>query len=144
MSRSGPVSPPFLTAVQPPGFPAPRGYAHGVVAPADGRLLFVAGQVAWDAAQRLVGEGFAGQFGKALENVVAVVRAAGGAPEHLARLTIYVTDRRDYLAQLAAVGAAYRAVMGGHYPAMALVEVQALLVPGAMVEIEGTAVLPGA
>jgi enamine deaminase RidA (YjgF/YER057c/UK114 family) len=133
---------PFLTPVHPPGFAAPRGYSHGVLAPAGGRLLFVAGQVAWDQERRLVGEGFAGQFGRALENVVAVVRAAGGAPEHLARLTIYVTDRREYLAQLAAIGAAYRAVMGRHYPAMALVEVQALLEPGAVVEIEGTAVLP--
>jgi len=132
----------FLTPVQPPGFPAPRGYSHGVVAPAGGRLLFVAGQIAWDGERRMVGDGFAAQFGKALGNVVAVVRAAGGAPEHLARLTIYVTDREEYLAQLAAVGAAYRAVMGHHYPAMALVEVKSLVDEGAKVEIEGTAVLP--
>jgi enamine deaminase RidA (YjgF/YER057c/UK114 family) len=132
-----------LTAVAPPGFPAPRGYSHGILAPAGGRLLFVAGQIGWDGERRLVSGGFAAQFGKALENVVAVVRAAGGEPEHLARLTIYVADREEYLAQVAAVGVAYRAVMGHHYPAMALVEVKALVDAGAKVEIEGTAVLPG-
>ena len=136
MSRS------FLTAVHPPGFPSPRGYSHGILAPAGGRLLFVAGQIGWDGDRRLVGEGFSAQFGKALENVLAVVRAAGGGPEHLARLTIYVSDREEYLAQLAAVGVAYRAVMGHHYPAMALVEVKALVDAGAKVEIEATAVLP--
>lgn len=136
------MSRPFLSAVQPAGFPSPRGYSHGIVAPAGGRLLFVAGQIGWDGERRLVGEGFAAQFAKALENVAAVVRAAGGGPEHLARLTIYVTDREEYLAQLAAVGVAYRAVMGHHYPAMALVEVQALVDAGAKVEIEATAVLP--
>lgn len=131
-----------LVPIAPPGFAPPRGYSHGLLAPAGGRLLFVAGQVAWDGERRLVGNGFAGQFGKALENVVAVVRAAGGAAEHVARLTIYITDREEYLAQLAAIGVAYRAVMGHHYPAMALVEVQGLLDPAAMVEIEATAVLP--
>ncbi len=132
----------FLRAVEPDGFPPPRGYSHGILAPAGGRLLFVAGQIGWDAEGRLVGDAFAAQFGRALANVAAVVRAAGGAPEHLARLTVYVTDRREYLADLAAVGEAYRAVMGRHYPAMALVEVSGLLEPGAKVEIEGTAVLP--
>ena len=132
----------FLRAVEPEGFPAPRGYSHGVLAPAGGRLLFVAGQIGWDADGRLVGDTFVAQFGRALANVAAVVRAAGGAPEHLARLTVYVTDRREYLADLAAVGEAYRAVMGRHYPAMALLEVSGLLEPGAKVEIEGTAVLP--
>jgi enamine deaminase RidA (YjgF/YER057c/UK114 family) len=132
----------FLRAVEPAGFPPPRGYSHGVLAPAGGRLLFVAGQIGWDAEGKLVGDSFVAQFGRALANVAAVVRAAGGAPEHLARLTVYVTDRREYLADLAAVGEAYRAVMGRHYPAMALLEVSGLLEPGAKVEIEGTAVLP--
>ena len=132
----------FLRAVEPAGFPPARGYSHGLLASAGGRLLFVAGQIGWDAEGRLVADSFVAQFGRALANVAAVVHAAGGAPEHLARLTVYVTDRREYLADLAAVGEAYRAVMGRHYPAMALVEVSGLLEPGAKVEIEGTAVLP--
>jgi enamine deaminase RidA (YjgF/YER057c/UK114 family) len=131
-----------LEVVNPGELGAPRGYSHGILAPAGGRLLFVAGQIGGDADQRLVEGGFAPQFERALENVVAVVRAAGGAPEDLARLTLYVTDRREYLAALPAVGERYRRVMGRHFPAMALVEVQALLEPGARVEIEATAVLP--
>jgi enamine deaminase RidA (YjgF/YER057c/UK114 family) len=133
---------PYLEPINPESLGAPRGYSNGMLAPAGGRLLFVAGQIGWDGRQRLVGESFLAQFGQALENVAAVVRAAGGAPEHLARLTLYVVDRRDYLADLKAVGEAYRRVLGRHYPAMALVEVQALLEPGAKVEIEATAVLP--
>lgn len=131
-----------LLPINPAALGAPRGYSNGMLAPAGGRLLFVAGQVAWDGGQRLVAGGFVEQFAQALANVVAVVREAGGGPEHLARLTIYVADRRQYLADLEAVGAAYRSVMGRHFPAMALVEVQALLEPGALVEVEATAVLP--
>lgn len=131
-----------LQPINPAELGAPRGYSHGMLAPAGGRLLFVAGQIAWDGERRLVASDFPGQFDRALENAVAVVRAAGGGPEHVARLTLYVTDRRQYLADLAAVGDAYRRVMGRHYPAMALLEVQALLEPGALVEIEATAVLP--
>ena len=138
----GSPAPPGPLPINPATLGAPRGYSHGMLAPAGSRLLFVAGQVGWDAEQRLVGDGFAEQFARALDNVVAVVREAGGEPEHLARLTIYVTDRRDYLAALDEVGAAYRGIMGRHYPAMALVEVAALLEPGAKVEIEGTAALP--
>ena len=137
----GPPSGPLL-AVNPESLGAPRGYSNGMLAPAGGRLLFVAGQIAWDASQQLAAEDFPGQFGRALANVLAVVREAGGGPEHVARLTVYVTDRGEYLAALSAVGEAYREVMGRHYPAMALVEVQALLEPGAKVEIEATAVLP--
>lgn len=133
---------PYLEPINPESLGAPRGYSNGMLAPAGGRLLFVAGQIGWDGRQRLVGESFIEQFGQALENVAAVLRAAGGAPEHLARLTLYVVDRREYLADLKAVGEAYRRVLGRHYPAMALVEVQALLEPGAKVEIEATAVLP--
>lgn len=128
--------------VNPESLGAPRGFSHGMLAPAGGRLLFVAGQLAWDREQRLVAADFPCQFGQALANAVAVVREAGGGPEHVARLTIYVTDRREYLGALSEVGSAYREVMGRHYPAMALVEVQALLEPGAKVEIEATAVLP--
>jgi len=128
--------------INPADLGAPRGYSHGMLSPPGARLLFVAGQIGWDAEQRLVGAGFVEQFARALENVVAVVREAGGRPEHLGRLTIYVVDRRDYLAALEEVGAAYRGIMGRHYPAMALVEVQALLEPDARVEIEATAALP--
>ena len=132
----------FLVPINPESLGAPRGYSNGMLAPAGGRLLFVAGQIAWDGRQRLVGETFREQFGQALENVVAVVRAAGGGPEHLARLTLYVVDRHEYLADLPAVGEIYRRLLGRHYPAMALVEVQALLEPRAKIEIEATAVLP--
>lgn len=131
-----------MRPINPAELGAPSGYSHGILAPAGGRLLFIAGQIGWDAEHRLAGPGFVEQFGRALANVVAVVRAAGGAPEHLGRLTIYVTDKRTYLADLGAVGAAYRRVMGRHYPAMALVEVAGLLEEGAQVEIEGTAVVP--
>jgi enamine deaminase RidA (YjgF/YER057c/UK114 family) len=113
------------------------------LAPAGGRLLFVAGQVAWGEGQRIVSEDFARQFSQALDNVMTVVRAAGGQPEHLVRFTVYVTDKREYVAAAKEVGAEYRRVMGKHFPAMALVEVSGLVEPGAKVEIEGTAVLPG-
>lgn len=127
--------------VNPPALGAPKGYSNGILCPAGGRLLFVAGQVAWDASHRIVCKDFPCQFRKGLENVVAVVREAGGRPKDLARLTIYVTDKRKYIADRRAIGEAYRAVMGRHFPAMALVEVKALLEPGAKVEIEGTAVI---
>jgi enamine deaminase RidA (YjgF/YER057c/UK114 family) len=128
--------------INPESLGAPRGYSHGMLAPAGGRLLCVAGQIAWDRERRLVAKDFPGQFTRALENVLAVVREAGGGPEHVVRLTVYVTDRRQYLADLAAVGEGYRRVMGRRYPAMALVEVAGLLEPGALLEIEGTAVVP--
>lgn len=136
-ARPGP-----LTPVNPEALGAPRGYSNGMLAPAGGRLLFVAGQIAWDREHHLAAPDFPGQFGRALDNALAVVREAGGGPEHVARLTIYVTDRREYLSALAEVGEVYRRAMGRHFPAMALVEVQALLEPGAKVEIEATAVLP--
>lgn len=130
-----------LEAVLPEGWPRPRGYSNGVLAPAGGRLLFIAGQIGWDEAETLVEGGFIDQFEQALRNVVAVVDAAGGSPRDLARLRIYVTARREYLDHLDAVGAAYRRVMGRHYPAMAVLEVSALVEVGAKVEIEATAVL---
>jgi enamine deaminase RidA (YjgF/YER057c/UK114 family) len=129
--------------IQPEGWAPPRGYADGVQVRGAGSLLFVAGQIAWDAEHRLVGRGdFAAQFERALQNVVAVVESAGGKPAHLVRLTIYVTDKHAYLAASPALGAAWRTVVGGHYPAMALVQVADLLEDGALVEIEATAALP--
>jgi enamine deaminase RidA (YjgF/YER057c/UK114 family) len=131
-----------MKIINPESLGRPRGYANGVLAEAGGRLLFVAGQIGWDERQRLVGEDFVEQFARALENVVAVVRGAGGTVGQIARLTIYVTDKREYAARTREVGERWRALMGGYYPAMTLVEVKSLLEDGAKVEIEATAVLP--
>lgn len=131
-----------LEPINPEALGAPRGYNHGMLAPAGGRLLFVAGQTALGSDGRVIDGGFVAQFERALERVVAVVEAAGGTPESIGRMTIYVTSRADYLANLKPVGEAYRRVMGRHYPAMALVEVAALVDEGAVVEIEAMAVLP--
>lgn len=128
--------------MQPAGWRAPVGYSNGMLAPAGGRLLFVAGQVGWDENQRLVEGGFTAQFARALANVVEVVRAAGGGPEYLTRLTLFVVDKDEYAASRKSVGESYRVIMGAHYPAMSLLEVKGLLEPGARVEIEGTAVIP--
>jgi enamine deaminase RidA (YjgF/YER057c/UK114 family) len=106
-----------------------------------GELLAVAGQIAWDPQQRLVSAEFAAQFRQALHNVVAVVEAAGGRAQDLISLTIYVTDKRAYADAVAEVGTAYRGVLGTHFPAMALVQVADLLEPGALVEIQGLAVM---
>ena len=119
----------------------PRGYSNGVSFP-NGRILFVAGQIGWDENEKLVATDVAGQFAKALQNVLDVVRLAGGSAEHIGRLTIYVTDKRAYAAARPAIGEAYRAIMGKIFPAMALVQVADLLEDGALVEIEATAVLP--
>jgi len=136
------LSPRHQEIVHPLGWARPRGYANAVVA--RGRLVFVAGQIGWDptAPKPKLAKTFAAQFDQALANVVAVVREAGGRPEDLARLTIFVDDKKEYLASLKQVGQAWRRRVGRHYPAMSLVEVSALLEKGAKVEIEATAVLP--
>jgi enamine deaminase RidA (YjgF/YER057c/UK114 family) len=126
--------------VQPPGWPRPRGYANGMAA--QGEVLAIAGQIGWDETETLVSAEFVPQFRQALANVHAVLAAAGGRSEHLLSLTIYVTDKREYVGEIAAVGAAYRDILGKHFPAMALVQVADLLLPGAKVEIQGLAVLP--
>ncbi|HYL21271.1 MAG TPA: RidA family protein [Gemmatimonadales bacterium] len=123
--------------VNPDALGRPSGWNHGMLAPAGGRLLFVAGQTAPER-----GVGLVEQWTGALERVLEVVRAAGGGPEHIGRMTIYVIDRQTYLASLKPLGEVHRRLMGRHYPAMALVEVQALLDANAVVEIETTAVLP--
>jgi enamine deaminase RidA (YjgF/YER057c/UK114 family) len=130
-----------LRFVNPDTLGAPRGYSNGVLAPPGARLLFIAGQIAWDGEQRIVSPDFAEQFERALFNVIAVVKEAGGKPQNLARLLIYVTDKREYLASQREVGQRWRTLMGRHFPAMALVEVKALLADDAKVEIEGIAVL---
>ncbi|HEY0380033.1 MAG TPA: RidA family protein [Pyrinomonadaceae bacterium] len=118
-----------------------RGYSNGVLAPAGGRLLFVAGQVAWDERQKIVGSDFVEQFDRALANVITVVEEAGGEPGQIARLVIYVTDKQEYHARTREVGHRWRARMGRHFPAMALVEVKGLLEDDAKVEIEAVAVI---
>jgi enamine deaminase RidA (YjgF/YER057c/UK114 family) len=128
-----------MKPVNPPSLAAPRGYSHGIEAA--GRLLFVAGQIGWNERSELVSEHFADQFDQALANVLTVVAAAGGSPDSVVRLTIYVTDKSEYLSEQKAIGERYRARMGRHYPAMTLVEVKSLLEEGARVEIEATSVL---
>ncbi|MDE2943522.1 MAG: RidA family protein [Gemmatimonadota bacterium] len=120
----------------------PRGWNHGLLAPPGGRVLFVAGQTASGSSGRIETPDFAAQFALALDRVLAVVRAAGGEPAHIGRMTIYVTDLAAYRDARSELGAAWRARLGRHYPAMALVEVSALVDAGAQVEIEATAVLP--
>ena len=131
-----------LQIVDPPELGQPQGYANGVLVPAGRRLLFVAGQIGWDAEHRLVGDNIVAQFAQALENVLAVVRAAGGEAADVARLTVYVVDKAEYAAARREIGQRWRELMGRHYPAMALVEVRGLLAPGAKVEIEATAAVP--
>lgn len=127
--------------INPESLGEPKGWNNGLLAPAGGRTLFVAGQTARDAEGRIVDGGFIPQFERALLNVLEVVRAAGGGPENIGRMTVFVTDRAAYLAQLKELGALWRRLMGRHYPAMALVEVSALVDEGAVVEIEATAVV---
>ena len=125
--------------LHPPGWARPRGYANGVAA--TGRQVYVAGQIGWDAEQRFASDDFAAQVRQALANVVAVLRCASAGPEHLVRMTWYVTSRDDYNAALPEIGAAYRELIGKNFPAMSVVVVAALLEPRAKVEIEATAVL---
>jgi enamine deaminase RidA (YjgF/YER057c/UK114 family) len=125
--------------INPVSLARPRGFSHGVVA--GGRMLFVAGQVGWNAAAEIVSDRFDEQFDQALANVLAVVVEAGGTPASLCRLTIYVVDKSEYVNAQKAIGERYRARMGRHYPAMTLVEVSGLLEPGARVEIEATAMV---
>jgi enamine deaminase RidA (YjgF/YER057c/UK114 family) len=127
--------------VNPPNFPKPRGYTNGVVA-APGRMLYIAGQVAFDQQARIVSPDFATQFLSALDNVISVVRTAGGGTEHIVKLLIFVTDLDKYRDAQRAIGEGWRERMGAYWPAMSLVKVAGLLEAGALVEIEGTAVLP--
>ena len=135
------MSAPFAV-VNPGELGAPRGFAHGLIAPAGGRLLFVAGQTATDHEGHIASDEFPTQFDRALARVLTVVRAAGGRPEHIARMTVYVTSMDCYRDSRHALRAVWQQLMGSHYPAMALVEVVKLVDPGAVVEIEATAVLP--
>ncbi|MAG61976.1 enamine deaminase RidA [Candidatus Woesearchaeota archaeon] len=132
-----------IDPIQPPGWATPKGYSNGMLVTGGGSMLFIAGQVAWDAQQQIVGEGdFVRQFTQALKNVVSVLTEAGGRPEQIVRMTLYLTDCAAYLGHQEEVGAAYRSIMGKHFPAMSAVQVAALIEPGALLEIEATAVLP--
>ena len=126
--------------ILPPTWIKPRGYSNGVAA--SGRIVFVAGQVGWNASGQLETNDFVGQARQALTNIVAVLAEAGGRPEHIARMTWYVVDKDEYLASLSALGRAYREVIGSHFPAMTAVQVAGLVEDGARVEIEATAVIP--
>ncbi len=129
--------------INPESLGAPRGWNNGMLAPKDGRVLFVAGQVGLKPAAQGAPPEFPTQFAMALDRVLAVVRAAGGNPDDIGRMTVYITDLSAYRASLGALGEAWRARFGAHYPAMALVEVTGLVDRGAMVEIEATAVIGG-
>jgi enamine deaminase RidA (YjgF/YER057c/UK114 family) len=126
--------------VEVPGWPRPKGYSNGALV-SGGRTLYVAGQVGWDEREQMQ-PGFARQFAQALDNVLAVVRAAGGAPEHVVKMTIYVTDVAQYRGAVREIGAAWRERFGKHFPAMALVGVAALVEEGALLEIESICSLP--
>ena len=131
-----------FTLINPDTLGAPSGYSHGLVADANGKLLFIAGQIAWNEQQKIVSHDFVEQFDRALGNVVTVLHAAGGKPEHIVRIVIYVTDKIEYRERTREVGERYRKHLGKHYPAMVLVQVAGLLDDAAKVEIEAMAVLP--
>jgi len=128
--------------INPEALGAPSGYANGLLADGGGKLLFVAGQIAWDNKQQIVSDDFVEQFDQALSNVLTVVRAAGGESSNIARLVIYVTNKIEYRERMKEVGERYRKHMGKHFPAMVLVQVAGLLDDRAKVEIEGMAVIP--
>ena len=128
------------TPLQPPDWAPPKGYANGVAA--RGTLVFVGGQIGWNAAQQFESDDFIAQTRQTLLNVRAVLEAGGAGPEHLVRLTWYVVDRREYNARLKELGVVYREVMGKHFPAMACVQVAGLMEERARIEIEATAVVP--
>ncbi|WP_292037802.1 RidA family protein [Massilia sp. UBA6681] len=129
-----------MDILQPPGWVRPKGYSNGVAA--RGRQVYVSGMIGWDAECRFQTDDFVEQARQALENVVAVLREAGAGPEHIVRMTWYVLDRQEYLQAGAALGAAYRDVIGRNYPAMSAVQVAALMEERARIEIEVTAVVP--
>jgi enamine deaminase RidA (YjgF/YER057c/UK114 family) len=129
-----------MQTLHPKNWARPKGYSNGVVA--DGRLVFVAGQVGWNANQQFETEDFVAQVEQALANIVAALAEAEARPEHIVRLTWYVTDKREYLTRLGDVGRAYRRIIGRHFPTMTLLQVAGLAEDGAKVEIEATAVIP--
>ena len=130
----------MMQILQPPGWARAKGFSNGIAA--RGTLVFIAGQIGWTGQAEWKERGFAGQFRQALKNILEVLAQAKGKPEHIVRLTWYVLDRQEYLSALKEVGAAYRELMGKHYPTMAVVQVSGLVEPEARLEIEATAVVP--
>jgi len=130
-----------MQILQPPGWARPKGFSNGISC--QGRLVFIGGQIGWSGQGEWLDRSFAGQFRQALKNILDILAQAGGKPEHLVRLTWYVLDRKEYLASLKELGAAYRELMGRHYPTMAVVQVSGLVEDAARLEIEATAVIPG-
>jgi enamine deaminase RidA (YjgF/YER057c/UK114 family) len=128
-----------MKILQPPGWPRPNGYSNGISA--RGRIIFTAGVIGWDDKEMIVSHRLDEQFGQALRNIAAILAEDGAEPRHIVRLTIYITDRVQYLVQRDELAPIWRSVMGGHYPAVALVEVSALVNSAALVEIEATAVV---
>ncbi len=129
-----------MNILQPPGWPRPKGYSNGISA--TGRTIYTAGMIGWDEREMMVSHRLDVQFGQALKNVVAVLAEGGAKPEHIVRLTIYITDRPQYLRLRDELAPIWKNIMGAHFPAMALVEVKALVESSALVEIEATAVVP--
>ena len=129
-----------MKTLLPPGWPRTKGYSNGMAA--RGRMIVTAGVVGWDENEHFVSNTLAGQFAQVLKNILAIIGQDGAGPEHIVRLTCYVTSIEAYLASLEEIGAAWKQIIGPHYPAMALVEVVRLVEPQAMVEIEATAVVP--
>ena len=129
-----------MQTLNPPGWPRPKGYSNGIAV--RGRIVFVAGQVGWNADERFTSDRLVDQARQALTNIVAILREGGAGPEHLVRMTWYVLDKSEYLKSGRELGEVYRAVIGRHYPAMSAVEVKGLVEEGALLEIEATAVIP--
>jgi enamine deaminase RidA (YjgF/YER057c/UK114 family) len=129
-----------MTVLQPPGWPRPKGYAAGIAA--EGTIVMISGQIGWNASGQFPDSDMAGQVRQALRNIIEILAEIGGRPEHIARLTWYVTDKEEYLAAQREIGAAYRDVLGRHFPAMSVVVVAGLLEEIATVEIEATAIVP--
>lgn len=128
-----------MQVIQPEGWSRPRGYANGILA--EGKMLFVGGQIGWDEQERFASDDFVDQVRQALKNTLAVLVAGGAGPRHIVRMTWYITDKREYLARREEIGRAYRDIIGRHFPAMAMVQVVALMEDRAKVEIETTAVV---
>lgn len=129
-----------MKALQPPGWPRPKGYANGIAA--SGPTIWTAGVIGWDETETLVSDSLAGQFEQVLRNILIILAEGGAGPEHVVRMTCYVTDLDEYRASLPEIGAAWRAIMGRNFPAMALIGVAGLVEPRAKVEVEAVAVLP--
>ncbi len=129
-----------MKILQPPGWPRPKGYSNGVVAA--GEVVYLAGMVGWDENEQLTADDLAGQARQVFSNIVTLLAEAGAGPEHLVRLTWYVTDKAEYLSSIADIGQAYREIIGRNFPPMAVVEVGGLIEAGAKLEIEATAVIP--